>query len=88
MAALSKLTPRNSAVLTAAGLGIFLAYRHLSKNTQQKKGKKEEEIKVVIAQHDQKKEKAAVDGVFVRRMAKILKILVPGWLSMEVSESC
>ncbi|XP_076463312.1 ATP-binding cassette sub-family D member 3-like [Babylonia areolata] len=83
MAAQSKLTPRNSAVLTAVGLGIYLAYRHMSRTAQQKKGKRDEEIKVVIAQHDHKKEKAAVDKVFVRRLAKIWKILVPGWLSME-----
>ncbi|KAK7501139.1 hypothetical protein BaRGS_00007624 [Batillaria attramentaria] len=84
MAAQSKLTPRNSALVTAVGLGIYLAYRHISRTTQQKKGAgKEEEIKVVIAQHDQKKERAAVDGVFVRRLARILKILVPGWFTME-----
>ncbi|KAK7100602.1 ATP-binding cassette sub-family D member 3-like [Littorina saxatilis] len=83
MAAHSKLTSRNSAVLTAAGLGLYLAYRHLSRTVQQKKGGSEEEIKVVIAQHNQKKERAAVDKVFMRRLGRILKILVPGWLSME-----
>ena len=32
-----------------------------------------------------KKEKAAVDGVFVARMKKILAILVPGFFTKEVS---
>ncbi|PVD23572.1 hypothetical protein C0Q70_16844 [Pomacea canaliculata] len=83
MAAQSKLTSRNSALVTAVGLGIYLAYRHISRTAQQKKGKTEEEIKVVIAQHDSRKEKAAVDALFIRRLKAILKILVPGWFTME-----
>ncbi|KAH9504673.1 ATP-binding cassette sub- D member 3 [Bulinus truncatus] len=43
----------------------------------------EEEVKVVIAQHGQKKEKAVVNSVFFARLAKILKILIPGFFTIE-----
>ncbi|XP_067677885.1 ATP-binding cassette sub-family D member 3-like [Haliotis asinina] len=80
MAVHSKLTPRNSAIVTAIGVGIYLIY----KNANLKKSRRNQpDIKVVISEHGQKKEKAAVDGVFLRRLMHILKILIPGWFTPE-----
>ncbi|XP_014776217.1 ATP-binding cassette sub-family D member 3 [Octopus bimaculoides] len=76
----SKLTPRSSAVITASGFALAFLYRILS---QRLHNKKNEEIEVVIPQKDEKKEKPAVDQIFLARLIKILKIMIPGWLSIE-----
>ncbi|GAB1605909.1 ATP-binding cassette sub-family D member 3-like [Argonauta hians] len=76
----SKLTPRSSAVITASGFALAFLYRILSQRLQNKKN---EEIEVVIPQKDEKKEKPAVDQLFLSRLIKILKIMIPGWLSVE-----
>ncbi|XP_041357147.1 ATP-binding cassette sub-family D member 3-like [Gigantopelta aegis] len=81
MAGQSKLTSRNSAIATAVGVGLFLLYR--ANKIKRLRKTEEPEIKVVISQHGQKREKAAVDSVFFRRLLNILKILVPGWLTPE-----
>ncbi|XP_064604426.1 ATP-binding cassette sub-family D member 3-like [Liolophura sinensis] len=87
MAALSKLaesmTPRKTAVVSGLALAAFIAYHRL---TAKVKGKRlaAEELPVVIAPSvSDKKEKAAVDKVFFRRLLKILRILVPGWFTQE-----
>nr|XP_022318983.1 ATP-binding cassette sub-family D member 3-like [Crassostrea virginica] len=82
MAAFSKLTARNSAVATAGLAAAYFAYR----NYLAKKRKRipKEEIKVVIHESGaSKKERAAVDYVFFRRLLNILKILIPGWFVKE-----
>ncbi len=38
----------------------------------------------ILQQKQEKRDRAAVDGVFFRRLIRILKILVPGWLTPEV----
>ncbi|XP_060082720.1 ATP-binding cassette sub-family D member 3-like [Ylistrum balloti] len=81
MAAFSKLTPRNSALLTAVAAGSFLVYKNIA--DKRARGK-EADIKVVIHETvSQKKERAAVDGIFFRRLFKILKVLIPGWFTAE-----
>ena len=44
-------------------------------------------LQSVILQKGQKRDRAAVDMVFFRRMSRILKILIPGWLTPEVQKS-
>ncbi|XP_012940917.1 ATP-binding cassette sub-family D member 3 [Aplysia californica] len=91
MAAQSKLnallhpsiTPKNSAIITAAGIAAYFVYRNVSKKARKRRGAEEEEVKVVIAQHGHRKEKAAVDSVFFGRLTNILKILVPGLFTPE-----
>lgn len=87
MAAQSKLSPyitsRNSAIVTAAGLAAYLAYRNI-RIKRRRANKNEDEVKVVIAQHGHRKERAAVDGVFFERLKKIMKILVPGIFTQEM----
>ncbi|XP_052274387.1 ATP-binding cassette sub-family D member 3-like isoform X2 [Dreissena polymorpha] len=81
MGVLSKLTPRNTAISTAVVVGLYLIHRNrVSKRQLRTKN----EIKVVVHQSEGKKERAAVDAVFFRRMVKLLKILVPTWLCPEV----
>ncbi|XP_050401971.1 ATP-binding cassette sub-family D member 3 [Patella vulgata] len=81
MAVFSKLTPRNSAIITLAGLASYLTIKNIFSAKQRRN--KDKEIKVVISQHDQKREKAAVDSIFFGRLIRILKILVPGWFTPE-----
>ncbi|XP_052688912.1 ATP-binding cassette sub-family D member 3-like [Crassostrea angulata] len=82
MAAYSKLTARNSAVATAALAASYFAYRNYL--AKKKKRTPKEEIKVVIHEAGaSKKERAAVDSVFFKRLLRILKILVPGWFVAE-----
>ncbi|XP_052776507.1 ATP-binding cassette sub-family D member 3-like isoform X1 [Mya arenaria] len=82
MGVMSKLTPRNMALPTAVAVGLYVVYRN---RVTKKQLRTEKEIKVVVHEKTGKKaEKAAVDMVFVRRMVKILKILLPSWLSPEV----
>ncbi|CAL1538009.1 unnamed protein product [Lymnaea stagnalis] len=87
MAAHSKLlkfTPRNSALITAAGIAAYFIYKRANKKaTKRKSNAPEEEVKVVIAQHGQKKEKAVVNSVFFARLGKILKVLIPGVFTKE-----
>ncbi|XP_021344999.1 ATP-binding cassette sub-family D member 3-like, partial [Mizuhopecten yessoensis] len=46
--------------------------------------RKQADIKVVIHESvSQKKERAAVDAVFFGRLVRILKVLIPGWLTAE-----
>ncbi|ESO88146.1 hypothetical protein LOTGIDRAFT_206931 [Lottia gigantea] len=82
MAVLSKLNTKNSAIITLAGLASYLAIKNII-SLRQRRNKAKSEIKVVISQHDLKKERAAVDSVFVGRLIRILKILVPGWITPE-----
>ncbi|XP_059145104.1 ATP-binding cassette sub-family D member 3-like [Physella acuta] len=79
-----KFTPRNSALFTAAGIAAYFIYKRASNKTIKKKTNNvEEEVKVVIAQHGQKKEKAVVNAVFFNRLWAILKILIPGFFTIE-----
>lgn len=76
---ISKLTPRSSAIITTSGIALVLLYRKLSQRIH----KRNDEIQVVIPQKEDKREKPAVDYVFFTRLMKILKILIPGWFSVE-----
>ncbi|XP_069128323.1 ATP-binding cassette sub-family D member 3-like [Argopecten irradians] len=81
MAAFSKLTPRNSAILTAVAAASFLVYKNRADKIARGK---QTDIKVVIHESvSQKKERAAVDGVFFGRLLRILKVLIPGWFTAE-----
>ncbi|XP_048761337.1 ATP-binding cassette sub-family D member 3-like [Ostrea edulis] len=82
MAAYSKLTARNSAVATAGLAVAYFAYRNYL--AKKRKRSPKEEIKVVIHESgSSKKERAAVDSVFFKRLVRILKILIPGWFVSE-----
>ncbi|RUS76888.1 hypothetical protein EGW08_015357 [Elysia chlorotica] len=86
MAAQSKLlqfTPRNSTLFTAAGVAAYFLYRNAIAKPQKRKKAQEEEVKVVIAQHGQKKEKAMVNAVFFNQLSRILKVLIPGLFTKE-----
>ncbi|BFZ00189.1 hypothetical protein BsWGS_03228 [Bradybaena similaris] len=87
MAAHSKLlqavTPRNSALFSAASIAAFFLYKQAVRKTKTSTAAVEEEVKVVIAQHGQKKEKAVVNSVFFARLWRILKILIPGLFTVE-----
>ncbi|GFS03515.1 ATP-binding cassette sub-family D member 3 [Elysia marginata] len=86
MAAQSKLlqfTPRNSALYTAAGVAAYFLYRNFLAKPQRRNKSEEEEVKVVIAQHGQKKEKAMVNAVFFSQLRRILKVLIPGLFTKE-----
>ncbi|KAK0069404.1 ATP-binding cassette sub-family D member 3 [Biomphalaria pfeifferi] len=89
MAAQSKLlkfTPKNSALITAAGIATYFLYKRITQKTKKRSTDgQEEEVKVVIAQHGQKKEKAVVNAVFFARLAKILKVLIPGIFTIETA---
>ncbi|KAI4889871.1 hypothetical protein NFI96_029452 [Prochilodus magdalenae] len=77
MAALSKhLTGRNCSITAALVLGFYLLKQrgHYSKLNNSGKGSAELHLNSV---KDGKKDKAAVDKVFVHRICQILKILVP-----------
>lgn len=75
------ITPKRSAVLS---LGVIAAYIVTSKARRKSKERSHgQEVKVVIAKKEDKKEKAAVDGVFLRQMAHLVKIIVPGLFSPE-----
>ncbi|XP_062581521.1 ATP-binding cassette sub-family D member 3-like isoform X2 [Saccostrea cucullata] len=82
MAAYSKLTARNSAVATAGLAAAYFAYRNYL--AKKRKRTPKEEIKVVIHESGSaRKERAAVDAVFFKRLLNILKILIPGWFVSE-----
>ncbi|KAL4237173.1 ATP-binding cassette sub- D member 3 [Mactra antiquata] len=81
MGVLSKLNTRNTAVTTAIGVAVYVIYRN---RVSKKQLKETSQIKVVVHENAGRKERAAVDGVFFRRMGKILSILLPSYLSPEV----
>uniref|UniRef100_A0A0B7AIX0 ABC transmembrane type-1 domain-containing protein n=1 Tax=Arion vulgaris TaxID=1028688 RepID=A0A0B7AIX0_9EUPU len=87
MAAQSKLasilTPWNSTLFSAASIAAFLVYKQASRKAKKRTAAEEEEVKVVIAQHGQKKERAVVNSVFFARLGRILKILIPGVFTIE-----
>ncbi|KAK3609748.1 hypothetical protein CHS0354_029196 [Potamilus streckersoni] len=80
MGVLSKVTMRQSAAATGIAVVAYFVYRNATRN---KLRSSEPEIRVVIHEKVEKKDRAAVDAVFCRRMIRILKILVPGWLTQE-----
>ncbi|VDI52728.1 ATP-binding cassette, subfamily D (ALD), member 3 [Mytilus galloprovincialis] len=81
MAALSKLTPQRSAILTVAAVAAYFLYKKIG--LKRKNRAEEPEIKVVIHETGGKKERAAVDLDFFKRLWSLLKILIPGWVTKE-----
>ncbi|XP_071151452.1 ATP-binding cassette sub-family D member 3-like [Mytilus galloprovincialis] len=81
MAALSKLTPQRSAILTVAAVASYFLYKKIG--LKRKNRAEEPEIKVVIHETGGKKERAAVDLDFFKRLWSLLKILIPGWVTKE-----
>ncbi|CAC5401138.1 ABCD3 [Mytilus coruscus] len=81
MAALSKLTPQRSAILTVAAVAAYFLYKKIG--LKRKTRAEEPEIKVVIHETGGKKERAAVDLDFFKRLWSLLKILIPGWVTKE-----
>lgn len=81
MAALSKLTPQRSAILTVAAVASYFLYKKIG--LKRKSRAEEPEIKVVIHETGGKKERAAVDLDFFKRLWSLLKILIPGWVTKE-----
>ncbi|XP_063416556.1 ATP-binding cassette sub-family D member 3-like [Mytilus trossulus] len=81
MAALSKLTPQRSAILTVAAVASYFLYKKIG--LKRKNRAEEPEIKVVIHETGGKKERAAVDVDFFKRLWSLLKILIPGWVTKE-----
>ncbi|XP_045160208.2 ATP-binding cassette sub-family D member 3-like isoform X2 [Mercenaria mercenaria] len=81
MGVLSKISPQKAALSTAVGIAIYVVYKTNASKKQLKTGS---EVKVFVHGATEKKERAAVDGVFFRRMGKILGILLPSWFSHEV----
>lgn len=84
MAAFSKLsdrlTPQNSAIIAFAAVAAWTAVRY-GKRKSGRSG--DDKVAYTIGEKEQKKDKAAVDAVFFKRMARILKILIPGFFTME-----
>ncbi|KAL5017351.1 hypothetical protein ScPMuIL_006940 [Solemya velum] len=83
MAAASKLsvTTRNTTIATVVGVVAYLLYRN-SKEAAKKKASNAG-IKVIMHEEGGKKERAAVDMVFFRRIFKLMGILVPGLFTAE-----
>ncbi|XP_019645621.1 PREDICTED: ATP-binding cassette sub-family D member 3-like [Branchiostoma belcheri] len=90
MAALSKIfagsqfNKTNSAVAVAVVAAIYWASSRKGKKASESGSRKLPDVPLVIGEQGEKKEKAAVDGVFLRRIYQILKILVPKFFSPEV----
>ncbi|XP_031550502.1 ATP-binding cassette sub-family D member 3-like [Actinia tenebrosa] len=82
----SFITPKVSgALVTAAAATIFLLWKKQLRDHEKRKKKMDALDLHISLEQDKaaKKERAAVDGVFFRRLMRILKILIPGLLSPE-----
>ncbi|KAJ8010450.1 hypothetical protein DPEC_G00075200 [Dallia pectoralis] len=83
MAAVSKyLTAKNSAI---TGGALFVLYLLKQRRKQSKSNSKKGSSELLLSNEDKaaKKDRAAVDYVFVRRISKIIRIMVPRWFCKE-----
>ncbi|CAH1772647.1 unnamed protein product [Owenia fusiformis] len=88
MSVLSKLgeiTPKKTAIVASAFAGVFWYSQLLSRRASAKKHALDTKVEVKLDNGKQKKERAAVDGLFFRRFKTILRILVPGFFTTEVA---
>ncbi|XP_077981129.1 ATP-binding cassette sub-family D member 3-like [Glandiceps talaboti] len=84
MAVFSKLTSKNSAIAVVGLIALYYLNQARKGKQKQKRGASAATLPLIITDKDGKKsEKAALDGVFISRMMRILRVLVPGWFTPE-----
>ncbi|XP_073227312.1 ATP-binding cassette sub-family D member 3-like [Porites lutea] len=70
--------------VVSVGAGILLLWKKKLDDLSAKRKDLTGDLHISLDQEKtQKKEKAAVDAVFFRKLLRILKIIIPGWLSPE-----
>jgi len=83
---LSKLGPRNVAI-GAVSIGVLCWIAKRNVGTKQRRALRVEEVSLLTGQKVEKRDKAQLDGIFFRKLLRILKIIVPGWTSTETAYS-
>ncbi|GFV78355.1 ATP-binding cassette sub-family D member 3 [Trichonephila clavipes] len=79
----SKVAARNSGLI-AASVGIVYWISIVRLRNRRKKAEIDE-VACAYAQKEGKKERVQIDGKFFRQLRAILKILIPGFFSLEVA---
>ncbi|XP_070562869.1 ATP-binding cassette sub-family D member 3-like [Ptychodera flava] len=78
-----KISPKTSAGALVALVGLYYFNQARKRRQRMRKGASAANLSIVPEQKGESKERAAIDGVFVRRKIRILKVLVPGWFTPE-----